>query len=147
MRTREDVKELAGQLDTTLKILDDRYLIFDGACALVAAIIAARLEKERIPYKTVLYLHPDGQFGNIQKTVKDGNLCHVAIDVLGQELGGEIDKQLMDEHGIKKGYTKMLDSKALMDLYTGVDNWNGEFDEKNTQEVVDEIELCLDMCL
>lgn len=144
-----DLKDLYKNINATMYDLDRKFDTDAGGCVLASYAIAKNLKELDILYKVVVYASQDEKSKDIRQTLRNDNLCHMCISINDgkgwKEIGGEISKELMDEHGLVK-YTADLTPDELIELFDK-NVFNGEFDRNNAKQVISEIDTCFEMCI
>ena len=143
MRTREDLQELIDQLGITIHRLEKDFDVDAGGCVWVCYCISKNMEKRNLNYKVVVYGFPDSNPKDVWRLAQEENMCHMSILTLGQEIGGEIEPDMVKEHGLTKAVIQMT-SDEILKLYED-NEFNGEYDRKNNQTVEEEIDMTFEM--
>ena len=79
--TRKERREYILALDKVVKRWDRNYLLFYGGCCFSAGQIAKLLEGKGIRYQAICWQAGNPNEKSFQKIVKEGNCCHIAIQV------------------------------------------------------------------
>ena len=141
--------ETSAKLQETIKDLNDvvtmhRELnnLFRGGCCFAASVIANECEKHDIPYKVISY---KGDYcpknTTLGQLAHDCELAHVAIDIDGTIIGGEVSASWYD---LVKDYHENVSSADLHEIY--INNiWNNRYNTELNETIKQDIEMVFSM--
>ena len=142
--------ETSAKFQETIKDLNDvvtmhRELnnLFRGGCCFAASVIAKECEKHDIPYKVLSY---KGDYYNkknatLEQLAHDCELTHVAIDIDGTIIGGEVSGGWYD---LVKDYHENVSSADLKKIYEN-NIWNQIYNAELNEIIKQDIEMVFSM--